>query len=248
MMDASTIEQFVSDIRAHPEADFYKNIWGGVKAFNKLPFITREALAACALSQRSYKKEQGLVRIVHGSGGPFLCAWGFSDIVREPYGALSKRPLIYFADSHDTVEKSMWSYLNHMVPLAGEKHTAVTVLAARAYEVDSLITDPASLVDVLPYLQERTEPLSALSLVGHVFDPEQLMQYRPFAKKIRLVLSLPETGAFAEAVLSEQTRFTLLANCRIEDTETIVLTKYAPLITPIIRFNTGIPVTVISGE
>lgn len=248
MMDTATIEHFVSDIRAHPDADFYRSAWGTAQTFNELPFVSREMLAQCELSRRSYKKEQGLVRIVYSSGGPLLCAWGNSDIAREPYALTSKRPLVYFADAHDTVEKSMWSYLNHMVPLAGEKNIAVTQLAARAFEVDSLIADPVSIGELIPYLEGRTEPLSSISLVSHAFDPEQLMRYRSFAKKFRLVLSLPETGAFAKAELSEQTRFTLLKNCHIENGEqTIVLTKYAPLITPIVRFNTGIPVTVIAG-
>lgn len=246
MMYTSAIERFVSDIRAHPDADFYKNIWGDAKTFNALPLITREAIANCPLSQRSYKKEQGIVRIVHGSSGPLLCAWGFSDIAREPYGLLSKRPLIYFADSHDTVEKSMWSYLNHMVPLAGEKNIPVTVLAARAFEVDSLITDPVSITDLLPYLEERTKPLSSISLVSHVFHPEHLMRYQQFAERIRLVLALPETGAFAEAKLSVNAVFSPLPNCNIEERDTLILTKIAPLITPIIRYDTGISAAILT--
>lgn len=249
MIDASTIEQFVSDTREHPEADFYRNTWGSAKTFNELPYVSREMLAQCELSRRSYKKEQGLVRMVHSSGGPLLIAWGFSDIAREPYGVSSKRPLIYFTDSHDTVEKSMWSYLNHMVPLAGEKNITVTELAARAFEVDSLIADPVSIAELLPYLEGRTEPLASISIVGHSFNPEYLKRYQSLARKIRLVLALPETGAFAAAELSEHPRFTLLENCHVETGEqTIVLTKYAPLITPIIRMNTGIPFTVISGQ
>ncbi len=248
MIDASTLERFVSDIRAHPSADFYKNIWGDAKTFDALPLISREALANCPLSSRSYKPEQGIVRVVHGSGGPFLSAWGFSDIAREPYGLISKRPLIYFADAHETVEKSMWSYHNSMVPLAGEKNIAVTVLAARAFEVDSLVSDPVSIADLLPYLQERTKKLSSISLVSHVFNPEYLMRYLPFAEKVRLVLALPEAGAFADAELSEKTIFTLLENCYIEERKSIVLTKYAPLITPIIRLDTGLPVSALLGK
>lgn len=248
MTDASAIERFVSDARTHPHADFYKNLWGEAASFDTLPRASREAFASCPLSHRSYKNEQGIVKVVHGSGGLFLSAWGFSDIAKEPYGIPSKRPLIYFANSHDTVEKSMWSYRNGMVPLAGEKNIAVTVLAARAFEVDSLISDPVAIGELLPYLQDRTEPLSSISLVSDVFRSEDLMRYRPFAETFRLVLSLPETGAFATAELSDDTRFTLLDNCRVEDEESIVLTKTASLITPIIRFDTGIPVSVISSR
>lgn len=244
MMHDSVLESFVADIRAHPHADFYKDIWGKAKTFSALPYISRESIAQYPLLRRSYKKEQGLVRIVHSSNASFLSAWGYSDIAREPYGLRSKRPLIYFADSHDSVEKSMWSYLNHMMPLAGEKNIAVTELAARAFEVDSLITDPVSISTLLPYLQARTEPLSSISIVGRAFHPEYLMSFRLLAERIRLVLALPETGAFAVAELSKQPEFTALPNCVIEEAETtIVLTKIAPLITPIIRLDTGIPVS-----
>lgn len=246
MTDREPIERLVTDIRAHPSADFYRAAWGGVTSFDALPVVSRDAFAACPLSQRSYKIEQGLVRVIHGPTGPYLSAWGYTDIAREPYGLPSKRPLIHFTDAHETVEKSMWSYFNHMVPLAGEKNNAVTELSARAFDIDSLITDPLMLANLLPYVQARTEPLASISLISHAFDPEDLMRYRTFANRIRLVLALPETGAFAQAELTEHVRFTLLGNCRIEDRETIVLTKVAPLITPIIRFDTGIPVTVIA--
>ncbi len=241
MTDKTDIEAFVREIRECPDADFYRTIWGKADTFSSLPCTTRDHFTQYPLSRRTYKKEQGIVRVVRGSGGPFLSAQSFSDIAREPYGIPEKRPLVFFADTHDAVEKSMWAYLNGMVPLAGEKHGAVTIAAARTYQIDSLITDPVSLLSLLPYLEERAEPLASISLVHHAFNPADLMQYRAFAKTIRLVLSLPETGAFATAALTDDLQFSLLEDCSIEQgKKTIVLTKYERLVTPIIRYDTGL--------
>lgn len=242
----NALPKLITDTRAHSESDFYRKRWGTHTTFSDLPITSRSDLALCPLSQRSYKKEQGLMKVVHSGELFFLSAWSFADIAGEAYGAPSKRPLVYFENSHETIEKAMWCYRNGMVPLSGERNVEIAMLAARAYQIDSLITDPASAVSLTPYLRERTEPLSSISFIADAFDREQIAHYSQYAKRIRLVLSLPETGAFAVAELGGNAAFSPLPNCSIEKRDTLILTKATSLITPIIRYDTGIPVAVLS--
>ena len=242
----NALPKLIEDIRAHSESDFYRKKWGIHTTFSDLPITSRSDLALCPFSQRSYKKEQGLTRLVRAGEHFFLSAWSFTDIAREAYGLSSKRPLVYFENSHETIEKAIWCYGNGMVPLAGEGNPDIAILSARAYQIDSLITDPVSAGSLIPYLRERTEPLSSISFIADAFEIEQLAQYSQYAKRIRLVLSLPETGAFAEAELGKDTEFSPLPNCTIENKDTLILTKEASLITPIIRYDTGIPAAALS--
>jgi hypothetical protein len=241
-----SLENLITDTRAHNESDFYRKRWGTHTIFSDLPVTSRSDLALCPLSQRSYKKEQGLMKVVYAGELFFLSAWSFADIAQEAYGTSSKRPLVYFKNPYETIEKAMWCYLNGMVPLSGEINADIAMLAARAYQIDSLITDPASVDSLAPYLRERTEPLSSISFIAESFEREQIAHYSQYAKRSRLVLSLPETGAFAEAKFSENAAFTPLPNCSIEKGDTLILTKATSLITPIIRYDTGIPAAALS--
>ncbi len=239
-MSDEQIEELITWVRRAPSS-FYSGHWGRAKGLPNLPHVSRADFIHAPLSQRRYKDERAFVKIVHNSGGPFLSEWSFEDIAREPWGVKSKRPMVYMTDPHEALEKSMWCYDRGMVPLIGEKDADIASYAASRYQVDQLITDVAALERLRPYLDGRSEQLEAITLVGAAFDRNSLTQYSPYARTVRCVLALPETGAIAEATLSEPI-MRPLSNCVLENNNgELVVTKLAQLVTPIVKYRTGIP-------
>ena len=78
-------------------------------------------------------------------------------------------------------------------------------------------------------------------MLGTSFDTDRLAEYTAYAETIRLVLALPEVGAFAEASLGPSIRFTPLPGCIIERDTTLIVSKESLLVTPILRYRTDIP-------
>ena len=242
----ATMEKLLSRLRTAPESDFYRTLWGKNLRFSELPTVAREDFLRVPLSKRRYKNERALVKIVHEGGRAFLSEWSFADIGREPFGLLSKRPTVYLSDPHEAIEKSMWCYENGMVPLIGEKDPDIAMFAAGKYQVDSLITDAVALEKFKPYFQTH-ERISSISILGTSFDIPQLMQYAAYAETIRLVLALPEVGAFAHAALGPDIRFAPLPGCIIERDTTLIISKDSLLVTPIVRYRTTIPTSLYDG-
>jgi hypothetical protein len=234
-------------LRSDSAPDFYKNIWENEIDFSALPTASRVDLLNTPLPERTYKQSRSLVKIVSaGEGDSFLSEWSYEDIKKEPYGLPSVRPMVYLSDMHESVEKSMWCYENGTVPVIGETHNPeVADIMARKYRIDSLIADSASLTKLESYLSSGIEPLSSISVLGSAFDVAELERFALFCKTFRLVLTLPETGAFATALFSKEPEFIPLHTCLIEKNETLILTKITPLVTPIIRYDTGIPVDAV---
>jgi hypothetical protein len=241
-----TLQTLVTWAREHTGSDFYKTQWGEKKTFEELPTVSRADFLRVPLSQRRYKNGRALAKIIHTPEGPFFSEWSFEDIGREPWGIPSKRPMVYLEDSHEALEKSMWCYENNMVPLIGERNPNVAVFAAGKYAIDSLITDAVSLPKLLPYLKSRAEKLASLTILGDSFDSPALMSFSELAHTVRLVLRLPETGMIAEAPLTERPAFRAAPGVFTEsENDALIVTKLAPLITPIIRYRTDIPSTSI---
>jgi hypothetical protein len=238
---ASQFAELIRDVADTKEADFYREIWGTERSFASLPTVSREDFLRVPLSRRRFKMEKALVKVVHDPRGMFLSEWAFSDIAKESFGIVSARPLVYMANSGETLEKSMWCYGNGVVPLAGEKDPDIAMYAARKYRVNSVITDPAS-VHKIESLCKDHAPLESISILGTEFDVTALEPFRSYAASVRLVWALPETGAFAVAALSSEPRFEALPGCHLEATgETLIVSKLQPLVTPIIRYRTEIP-------
>lgn len=245
------LEDFVAGVRASGESDFYRNKWGANRDFKALPAAQRADLVRVPLSRRRYKNEKALVKIVHTEMGPFLSEWGFSDIRQERYGALSSRPMVCLSDPHDALEKALWCYEQDMVPALGEKNPAVAESVAAKYRIDSLICDAPSLRALEAYLRGRDAKLRSISILGTAFSYGDLAPFSAYAERVRLVLALPETGAFAEAPLSERPAFVPHARCFVEDAGGLLLTKLALLATPIVRYKTDIaiaPIRIEKGE
>jgi len=237
------LEQLVTFARESPFSDFYRNKWRGEKAFERLPYSSRADFVTVPLSHRRYKKEKGMVKIVGTGEQTFLSEWSFLDIGREPYAPHSMRPFVYLTDSYEAVEKSLWCYENGMMPLVGEKDSDMAIFAAGRYQIDSLIVDEESLMKFAPFFSTLRAPLASIAVIGSAFSSNTLMSFERYAQSIRLVLALPETGAFAAAPLSRTPEFIPLPNCIIEHDSEISLTKIVRYPTPIIRYKTGIHTT-----
>ncbi len=230
------MQNLIDLLRNSTESSFYKERWGKEKEFEKLTPISGKDFLDTPLSQRRYKREKALVKTVHTDGGLFASEWSFADIANELYGPIGVRPLVYFADPDEAIEKAMWCYEREVLPLIGEAMPEVVQSAADFYRIDSLITDVISLEKLLPYLRQRPIPLASISIVDVSFDFDALIQYTPFATDIRLVMGMPETGAFAHAPLHKDAVFTLLPDCYLQKEDTLLLTKRSLLVTPIIRY------------
>lgn len=237
-----SMQQLVTEVGENHSSTIYKNFWGIERAFSRLPVISRNILFEGPLSERRHKSARSLVKIVTHEKTRFLSEWAYEDVAREEYGAETKRPMVYLSDNAESIEKSMWCYERGMVPLIGEVHNeAVAVAMARKYQIDSLITDELSLERFRPFFENAPEVLTSISILGSRFDSERMRWVLPYAKEVRLVLTLPETGAFAQAVLEGNPVFAALPGCMIENREeTLVLSKKDSLVTPIIRYNTEI--------
>jgi hypothetical protein len=247
-MPAAPSEKFaalINSVRRHPDADFYRTLWGSADEFSALPTISREDFVRVPLSRRRYKDAPSLTKVVHAPEGVFLSEWCFDDIGREPWGMTSVRPLVYLDNAHEAVEKSLWCYAHNLVPLIGEKNIDITFFAAQRYDIDSLIVDLASLMRLEPYLAKRTTLLSTMTIINSSFDPALLMAYHRYAKQVRLLFAFSETGAIAQALLTATPRFVLLPDWSMDISDTLIVTRTSPLVTPIIRYRTG---TVVSGD
>ena len=247
MSTQENIQKLVTKVSSAAESGFYHSLWAGKTDFSDLPTVSRDNFLYTPLSKRRYKNEKGLVKVVHDSRGLFLSEWSFADIGREEYGLPAERPMVFLTDPHEAIEKSMWCYERNMLPLVGEKDATITSYAASRYQIDSLITDAEALVKLASYLESRQEPLDSISVLGSSFSPESLVPYRAYAARVRLVLSLPETGSFAQAELAAAPRFETLPGCVVEREETLIVSKETMLVTPVIRYRTEIPASFYDG-
>ncbi len=240
LRDNNKIERLIAAVASHPQASFYRELWGGKRTFDELPLVTIDDFVRAPLPTRRYKDDISLVKIIHTANGSFLSEWAFEDIAREPFGVISKRPLVYMENSHEALEKSVWCYENGMVPLVGEADPDIAAFAARKYNVDSLITDERALTKLAPYLAEREEMLEAITVIGETFDTRTLQPFTAYARRMRLVRAAAAVGAFAEAEFALEPVFIPVPGCLLVATkEGFTVTKDRPLTTPIIKYYTG---------
>ena len=239
MKNNPTLQHLIDSVRIYPGSDFYRARWGDAAAFSELPTVGRKDFVEVPLSSRRYKEERSLVKIVHGKEGSFLSEWSFDDIGKEQWGEIGARPLVYMTDPHEAIEKSMWCYEQNRVPLIGEKDPDLTIYAAGKYRIDSLITDASALARFAPYFKTH-DPLTSLTIIGDTFDTEALMPSLEYARRVRLVAALPETGALAYAELATKPEFRTLPGVVAEEDGELVVTKCSMLVTPVIRYRTGI--------
>lgn len=242
------VDDLVAYVREHPYADLYRARWGDVHTFEELPSISREDLLRVPLTQRRYKKGKSFVKIVNTMNGRFLSEWAFDDIRAENFGLSSERIMVALNDSHEAVEKSIWCYENKFLRVVAEKNPAASVWLAERFRITSLIADFSSLEMVKPFLASITEPLDHISVFTEGNDISQVRQLSLPARRVRLVLALPEIGVIAESEL-EADFFTVNENILLENKDgQLSVTKLSQLVTPIIKFQTNIKVQATNAE
>lgn len=235
----TTSVTYLETVATHPSADIYAKAWGTVREFNHLPTVSRAIVRATPLSKRLYSDAKGQTKIVHDAAGSFLSTQTFEDIRSEQYGLQSTRPLISFKDGHEAVEKSIWCYMHGILPLVAETNPDIASFQAETYSVDAIIGDSYSLQALRPYIESRKETLECIVVVDASFVIPELLFLSAHAARVNLVLSLPETGAFAESLLSENPTFRPLPHCLLQKEKHLVLTKERQAF-PLIRYDTGL--------
>lgn len=240
-MAPQTSKDLVLDAIRSEQSDFYRSIWGDAADFSALPITRRRDLARVPLSKRRYANESGITKIVPSADGTFLMHADFASIRAQEWGVVSRRPMVHLSDPYETLEKAAWCRERGCLPIAGERDPGVSRYLAEKYDIDSLIADPDTLPALSPYLAGRVDPLEAITVIAPSFNTAALLPFARFARRLRLVLALPETGAIAEAPLDTQPTFTPFPHALVEVSEgRVVLTQLLALSTPIIRYDTGI--------
>ena len=240
----------LENIRGSAESDFYRNIWGNEKTFYNLPFISIENFIATPLRERTYKKEKGLAKIVRSGAKPFLVQCGLSDLKKENYGdVLCKRPLVLLSNSHEALEKSLWFYEHDILPLIGEPNNfSLTAFTSEKYNIDAIVSEGNILLQFLEeFKKEYTiSRIETVTLIEKKIEMEHVQKLKELFPKVRLVLALPETGAFAEHcqksdITKNRVFFHEDDNSIVEIVEAdIVVTRLTHLVTPVIRYKTNI--------
>lgn len=242
-------------IASSKKSDFYKKYWGlaAIKKldidFVHLPNIGIDKIINCKFNERLYVDKGIFVKIIYRNGIPFLMARTKNDIGNENYGEITyERPLIFFENAHESLEKSLWHYGKNILPLIGEDNIDITLMSAGRYKIDSIVGDMVSIKKlVLPGTQntglknirnitiiDSTLNHVSIGMLGGVFRDA----------KIQKILALPETGSFGQACkeTNNETIFHETADSMIEtgDSGELIVTKLALLPTPIIKYTTGI--------
>ena len=248
-------EKLVEAIRIDP-CSFYRNHWNTKERFETLPVVRREHFVATPLTGRTYREEKGLVKIVKNGPAPFLVQWGLSDLSKEIYGTACNRPMVLLSDPHEALEKALWFYERNTLPLIGESNNLpIAAFAAHKYGIDAIVSDEDILFPFVTFFGKECDVKGVqLTLIGSGFSVERLQVARNLFQNMRLVLALPETGAFAEScpgLLGKgEYAYHPDENSVIEIIGgRLVITKLPFLITPIIRYDTALEAeTAVSTE
>lgn len=242
MRTSERLQTLVKAIAECPHADFYREIWEGAKSFESLPAVSREDFFRFPLSRRRYKEKKGVAKVVHSNKRAFLSEWSFEDIAKEDLGDLnSHRPLIYFKDTHEVLEKCIWSYEKGALPFAREKDLGLTVTAAAKYHVDGLVVDPQGLLELSSHLSSLPG-LETITIVGETFEEKSIQVGKKYVNNVRYILARPEVGAYAEMLRGKDLLFKGLPDTFLEGEKELIVTKKRELVTPVIRYNTRLSV------
>lgn len=240
-----TIDSLLQEVRTSKSSDFYRARWDAAKTFGALPLVSRSDFARVPLERRRYRNESGLVKVVRSDGQSFLSEWSFDSIAAQEWAIPSKRPMVYLGDPYETLEKAAWFRERNMLPIAGERAAEVSQYLAEKYDIDSLVADSRTLAGMLPFLAGLSVPLEGITVIDSAFEPEKLAPLSRFAREMRLVLALPETGAIGVAALAAIPLFQPFPHVITEGIDgKLVVTQLLDLITPVIRFDTGLFVRV----
>jgi hypothetical protein len=236
-------------------SDFYRTtVWDTPPPetpHEKLLPCTRAQYAAVPFLARLYRTEGLLTKVAYEGEKPFLIGRHLEDIASESYGALGDRPLVAFSSTHEGLEKSLWCYTRNILPLITNDDPDITGMLAKRYEVDTLITDTATLSILLPALARHyaLARFRRVSIIDHTFNLPLLKKMFPEAA-LSLILGLPETGSIAsacpEALARGELSFHAAPHRTLERDNTLTFTDDRLLPTPLIRYQPGIAIRFLS--
>jgi hypothetical protein len=217
----------------------------------KIPTISFDDLASSKFRERTYSfdlKREKTVKVISRNNSCFLIERGLSDIKRENFGTACRSPFILMKNSYEALEKTIWFYENGILPTIGETIISeIALMAIKEFESDLILTDEETLNSYLKILKENID-LSKISMtiLGQKFKNKELIELNKEVKNLRFLLSLPETGAFAESCPEALKKGRLLfhpdKNSILEYQDKLIVTKVIEMPTPIIRYQTEIPV------
>ncbi len=235
-------ENLILSLRESTLSSFYRDLWKDSPT-SSLPILTREHLMRTPLRSREYKKKKGLVKIVRAYGKPFLSKWALEDLYGKNL-VQGRRPLVLLADTHETQEQGLALYAQGILPLIGEtSNVAVTVYCSVQYEIDGVITDASMYEAIARLLKEKYDTAKIhewIFFVTNKTDCDLVSE----EKNATYLLSLPETGIIARSCTHKEASRQVFhpedsVNVEYEEGE-LVVTKNQLLVTPIIRYKSGI--------
>lgn len=234
MDDLASLIEYVRD----HDTSFYRDVWGPTSDI-EVPVLMRNTLAITPLDKRRYTEGQQFVRLVSGDT-PFLSSWRREDIAREELPAVGRKPLSAFESSHDALYHALWCYEHQAVPLIAERSRDVTMYTAREFKVSDVLCDMHSSRDLIELLSDEKAQLETVSVIDQSFDVNFLRSIR--AASVYAVLAFPETGVLGTAMVhtDDVLHFTPAHDVIFEHQETLIVTKLRRLVTPIIRYDTGL--------
>lgn len=254
MNKQTRIEKIISQTKDSNYSDFYRQLWkdiGNEISLDTLPLCSVSRLIETPISKRLYSAKKSITKIVKQYNIPFLIERTLKDISEENFGYVCKRPFVFLSNSHEAVEKSLWFYENNMLPLIGENNNVhVAVSSAVGYKIDGLIVDDKTANSFLPLLEKEYDvsKINTITLIGDNFDTIDISKLIKKYQKVRFVLALAETGAFAESCPEMLHDGILLfhedENSVVEEGNCTVITKAIFSPTPIIRYQTNITTTI----
>lgn len=232
-----------------PYSNFYKNILQGnsVQKLEEFPILTWENLVETPFLERLYRREGLFTKIVMRNNRTTLIGRTGTDIALESYGGYGERPLVTFVSLHESLEKSMWLLTRNILPLINDRDNDITVMTAVKYQIDSVLADMTSLKSISERLSQRYDisRIKHITVIDDHFDTSFLEDVYAHAD-ITLTLALPECGAIATKK-QESNEFVVDTTCTIERSQRLVVTKNILLPTPIIRYQTAIPVAILES-
>jgi hypothetical protein len=170
------------------------------EVFQTFPITTLQELADTPYRQRSLQEKPGLNKLVFSEGATryFLIHRTLEEIRKDALPLDGTRPLVLMQDVYEAIERCLFFYAHHVLPLIGEVlNPSVVYAAAQQYRIDSLYIDHDSITNFREGILKLNLPLKAVTVIDSSFTDSDLKW--PKGIKIHYIISLPEFGRVAYA-------------------------------------------------
>ena len=245
----SDLASLLKHISVQDKADLYTSRIHGDTLDSVVP-LTWSDLVACPLDRRLYQEsDKCFVKIAYKNDVPILIARNRKELADEPYYiGTSTRPLVGCSNRAVGIELGIWFFEHNIIPLLEMHEAKMTASLAGKYQADSFTGDMEAAQRLLPELATHSDIdlLEFVHIVGisDCYDIEFLSQYISI-EKIHISAYLPVCGLWAQACPEQLSKtgkvvFHPLDSVIVEGQTNLLLTKLSPLLTPILRYETGI--------